>query len=159
MENILNDINISKNTFQDMMQYYLTNKGISLCSEQVDKQYNELDERISSLIYLNTDFKVRFSNDLLDLMCSAESESFYKGFELGIAIVKHIFSQETPTINLINRTPQPKPERQQEPTEPTELDNKLIKYITDTIPLITEKNKSKLQGMIEVLADPEYRNM
>lgn len=157
MENTINNINICKDTLEKMMQLYIGNENITICSEQVDEQYNRLEKRISDLIYLSNDFKVKFSNDLLDLICSVESESFNKGLELGTSIIKYLFSQETPTISFMNRTPKPKAEQPTEPTDPTESDKKMIKYITDNIPLITEKNKSRLQGMIEVYADPEYR--
>lgn len=159
MRNYIDNLEICKETLKKMMMLYLGNENITICSEQVDEKQYRLEKRIDDLIYLNKDFKVKFSNDLLDLVCDIESESFYKGFEVGTAIVKYLFSQETPTISFINRTPKPKEEQPHEPTDLTDSDKKMIKYITDNIPLITEKNKSKLQGMIEVYADPEYRYM
>lgn len=155
MKKYISDINICKETLEKMMAFYLGAENISICSEEIDEQMNRLEKRIDDLIYLNRDFKTKFSNDLLDLICNVENESFYKGFEVGTAIVKYLFSQETPTISFINR--QRKEEQPPENTEPTETDKQLIKYITENIPLITEKNKSRLQGQIEVYADPEYR--
>lgn len=155
MEKYINDINICKETLEKMMAFYLGAENILICSEEIDEQMHRLEKRVDDLIYLNRDFKTKFSNDLLDLICNVENESFYKGFEVGTAIVKYLFSQETPTISFINR--QRKEEQPPENTEPTETDKQLIKYITENIPLITEKNKSRLQGQIEVYADPEYR--
>lgn len=155
MKKYISDINICKETLEKMMAFYLGAENISICSEEIDEQMHRLEKRIDDLIYLNRDFKTKFSNDLLDLICNVENESFYKGFEVGTAIVKYLFSQEMPTISFINR--QRKEEQPPETTEPTETDKQLIKYITENIPLITEKNKSRLQGQIEVYADPEYR--
>lgn len=155
MKKYISDINFCKETLEKMMAFYLGAENISICSEEIDEQMHRLEKRIDDLIYLNRDFKTKFSNDLLDLICNVENESFYKGFEVGTAIVKYLFSQETPTISFINR--HRKEEQPPETPEPTETDKQLIKYITENIPLITEKNKSRLQGQIEVYADPEYR--
>ena len=155
MKKYISDINICKETLEKMMAFYLGAENISICSEEIDEQMHRLEKRIDDLIYLNRDFKTKFSNDLFDLVCGIENESFYKGFEVGTAIVKYLFSQETPTISFIKR--QRKEDQSPETTEPTETDKQLIKYITENIPLITEKNKSRLQGQIEVYADPEYR--
>lgn len=157
MKKYISDINICKETLEQMMALYIGNEDLSICSDQLYEQMNSLEKRIDDLIYLNKNFKVKFNNDLLDLICNVESESFYKGFEVGTAIVKYLFSQETPIISFMNRPPKRKEEQPTETAELTDTDKQLIKYITENIPLITEKNKSRLQGQIEVYADPEYR--
>lgn len=159
MEKYINDINICKETLEKMMAIYIGNEDLSICSDQLYEQMNSLEKRIDDLIYLNKNFKVKFSNDLLDLVCGIESESFYKGFEVGTAIVKYLFSQETPIISFMNRPPKRKEEQPTETAELTDTDKQLIEYIKEKLPLVTEKNKSRLQAQIEVYSEPEYRYM
>lgn len=159
MKKYISDINICKETLERMMMFYLGAENISICSEEIDEQMHRLEKRIDDLIYLNKNFKVKFSNDLLDLICNVESESFYKGFEVGTAIVKYLFSQETPIISFMNRPPKRKEEQPPETAELTDTDKQLIEYIKEKLPLVTEKNKSRLQAQIEVYSEPEYRYM
>lgn len=159
MEKYISDINICKETLEKMMAFYLGAENISICSEEIDEQMHRLEKRVDDLIYLNRDFKTKFRNDLLDLICNVESESFYKGFEVGTAIVKYLFSQETPIISFMNRPPKRKEEQPTETAELTDTDKRLIEYIKEKLPLVTEKNKSKLQAQIEVYSEPEYRYM
>ena len=159
MKKYISDINICKETLERMMMFYLGAENISICSEEIDEQMHRLEKRIDDLIYLNRDFKTKFSNDLLDLICNVENESFYKGFEVGTAIVKYLFSQETPIISFMNRPPKRKEEQPPETAELTDTDKQLIEYIKEKLPLVTEKNKSRLQAQIEVYSEPEYRYM
>ncbi len=81
--------------------YLLNEKNVDPYSDETCDRMNALDERLSSLPFIDNKFGVQLSNDIRTTVNVAADEGFTLGLHTGLSMVKALLLNETPEFSII----------------------------------------------------------
>ncbi len=147
----MKDINMTLDEIQNAIHLqlfsgYANNSKLHL-DYVTDEDYTrlcELRDRIDHLTDLDEKFKYQFCSDLDTTVLTACGNAYDIGFRIGVSILKCLLNAEIPVLQITHR-PAERLEREKPVYECSSFDNKLLTYLKNAMPHLTDVQKARLQ--------------